>query len=145
QAVAESLAYAPESVETLLADAQAGASWRARLGIAEPSPQLNEAIHLIGRAVREITPPSGEPTFDALHIACCQERPVEQGLERLVRRVLRSTLEQLRTRQAHDIPGTTRILTSAKNRKDRSPVAETRFSTSLNLAGRAKRRLRTRR
>jgi hypothetical protein len=145
QAVAEALAYAPESVETLLADAQAGASWRARLGIAEPSPQLNEAIHLIGRAVREVTPPGGEPTFDALHIACCQERPVEQGLERLVRRVLRSTLEQLRTRQAHDIPGTKQILTSAENRKDRSPVTETRFSTSLNLAGRAKRRLRNRR
>jgi hypothetical protein len=130
QAVAEALAYAPESVETLLADAQAGASWRARLGIAEPSSQLNEAIHLICRAVREVTPPGGEPTFDALHIACCQERPVEQGLERLVRRVLRSTLEQLRTRQAHEIRGTRHILTNTENGNSRSLLTQRRLVVS---------------
>jgi hypothetical protein len=100
QALAEALAYAPECVEVLLADAQAGAPWRARFGIAEHSQQLSEAIYFMGKTVRAVAPPQGPPTLDALLISCREDRPGEQGLERLVRRVLRSTLEQLRIRQA---------------------------------------------
>jgi hypothetical protein len=124
QAVAEALAYAPESVETLLADAQAGAAWRVRFGIADPSPQLSEAICLIGRAVREVTPPGGQATFDALHILCSQNRPAERGLDNLVRRVLQSTLEQLRTRQAHEIPGIASILATPGNGNSPSSLTE---------------------
>jgi hypothetical protein len=102
QAVAEALAYAPECVEALLADAHAGAPWRAALRIAEPSQQLSEAIYFLGRAVRAVTPPAGVPTLDALQITCREARPGEHGLEMLVRRVLRSTLEQVRTRQAKE-------------------------------------------
>jgi hypothetical protein len=100
QAVAEALAYAPECVEPLLADARAGAPWRAALRIAEPSPQLSEAIRFMSQAVRAVTPAGREPTLDALHIPCRKGRPDEHGLEALVRRVLRSMLEQVRTRQA---------------------------------------------
>jgi hypothetical protein len=101
QALAEALAYAPECVEVLLADAHAGAPWRARFGIAEPPQQLNEAIHFMSQTVRAVAPPrGGGPTLDALLISCQEDRPAEQGLKRLVRSVLRSTLEQLRIRQA---------------------------------------------
>ena len=99
EAVAEALAYAPERVEALLADAQAGAPWRATLRIAEPSQQLSEAIHFMGRAVQAATPPGGAPTLDALLVSSREDRPCEQRIDWLVRRVLRSTLEQLRTRQ----------------------------------------------
>src|SRR5262249_37656506 len=100
QGVAEALAYAPGCIEPLLADAHAGAPWRAALRIAEPSRQLDEAIRCIGRAVRAAAPPGGAPTLDSMVISCREDRPDEQGLERLARRVLRSTLDQLRTRQA---------------------------------------------
>jgi hypothetical protein len=52
------------------------------------------------RAVRAVTPAGRESTLDALHIPCREDRPDEHGLEALVRRVLRSMLEQVRTRQA---------------------------------------------
>ncbi len=100
QAVAEVLAYAPQRVEALLAEAHAGAPWRSALGITEPSPQLSQALDFIGRAVQAVTPPQALPTLDSFHISCRDDRPEEHGIEILVRRVLRSTLEQLRHRQA---------------------------------------------
>ena len=103
QALAEALAYAPEYVEDLLADAQAGAPWRATFGIAEPAHQLSEAIHFMGRTVRAVAPQGYVPTLDAVLILCREDRPDEQGLKRLVRNVLRSTLEQLRTQQAAEV------------------------------------------
>jgi hypothetical protein len=103
EAVAETLAHAPECIETLLADANAGAGWRAELGITEPSQRLGEAIALLDRAVRAATPREGVAAFDALLSSCRENRPGEQRLDSLVRRVLRSTLEQLRTRRAADV------------------------------------------
>jgi hypothetical protein len=100
QAVAEALAYAPECVETLLANANASALWRAALRVAEPSQQLSEVLSSLGRAVQAVTPPGGTPTPDELLSSCREERLDEPGLDRLVRRVLRCTLEQLRTWQA---------------------------------------------
>jgi hypothetical protein len=100
QSLAEAVAYAPERVEVLLADAHAGAPWRSEFGIAEPSPQLSEALYSVGRAVQAVTPSGGTPTLDALLSSCREDRPEDPGLYRLVRRVLRSTLEQLRRRQA---------------------------------------------
>jgi hypothetical protein len=103
QALAEALAYAPESVEVLLADAQACAPWRATFGIAEPPQRLNEATRFMGETVRAVAPPRGAPTLDALLISCREDRPPELGLKRLVRAVLRSTLEQLCIRQATEV------------------------------------------
>ena len=94
QAVAEAVGHAPECIETLLDNAQAGAPWRAGLGIVEPSPRLSEAIDFIIRTVRAVALPGEAPTLDALLISAREDRPGEQGLERLARRVLRSTLEQ---------------------------------------------------
>jgi len=100
QAVAEALAHAPEYVETLFASAHLSAPWRAAMQLEEPSQQLDEALSSLRRAVQAVTPPGGTPTTDALLSYCREERLDERGLDRLLRRVLRSTLEQLRTRQA---------------------------------------------
>jgi hypothetical protein len=100
QAIAEALAHAPEYVETLLANANPNAPWRAALRVAEPSQRLSEAFASLGRAVQAVTPPGGMPTTGSLLSSCREERLEERGLDRLVRRVLRCTLEQLETRQA---------------------------------------------
>jgi hypothetical protein len=100
QALSEAVAFAPECIELLLADAHADAPWRAALGIAEPSRQLSEAITFMDRAVQAVTPADNTPTLDAL-LSWCRDQH-EQGLDGLVRRVLRSTLEQLITRQASE-------------------------------------------
>jgi hypothetical protein len=99
EGVAEVLANAPERMEPLMADAKAGAPWRAALRVADLSPRLSEAIDLLGRVVQEVAP-SGT-TFDSLIGSCQEHRPLpgEPGLESLVRRVLRSTLDQRRNRQ----------------------------------------------
>jgi hypothetical protein len=102
QAVAETLAYAPDRVLALLADARPGGRWRAALKIAEPPPQLSEAIEIIHQIVRTSMPPSGSTTLDELIAAASEDRPGETNLTRLVRGVLRSTLEQRRTRQARE-------------------------------------------
>jgi hypothetical protein len=102
QAVAETLAYAPDRVLALLADARPGGRWRAALNIAEPPPQLSEAIEIIDQIVRTSMPPSGSTTLDELIAAASEDRPGETNLTRLVRGVLRSTLEQRRTRQARE-------------------------------------------
>jgi hypothetical protein len=100
QSVAETLAYAPERVDSVVADARPGQRWREALKIAEPSPQLSEAINIIDQLSRKAMPASGTLTFDALVDAAGEESPGEENLARLVRGVLRSTLEQHRTRQA---------------------------------------------
>lgn len=100
QAVAETLSYAPEQVVNLVADARPGRSWRVALKLAEPSAQLSRAIDIIDEIVRTSTPPSGYLTSDALIAAVSEERPGEENLARLVRGILRSTLEQHSTRQA---------------------------------------------
>jgi hypothetical protein len=107
QALAEALAYAPECIEPLLADANPGAPWRAALRISEPSQQLSKAIRFLEHSVRAVTPADGMPTLDALLNSCIENLPREEGLEKLVGRVLRSTLEQLRTRPARDAQVTT--------------------------------------
>jgi hypothetical protein len=103
QAVAEALAYAPEQAPTLLAEAKAGAPWRLALGVAEPSTQLSEAIQCLNAVIGEATPPGSPPTFDAALASAREDRPGEARLEGLARRVLRSTLEQSRARQAKEV------------------------------------------
>jgi hypothetical protein len=52
--------------------------------------------------VRTTMPPSGPTTLDELIAAASEDLPGETNLSRLVRGVLRSTLEQRRTRQARE-------------------------------------------
>jgi hypothetical protein len=100
EAVAETLAHAPERIPAMVADARPGAAWRSELGIAEPSPQLGEAIESLNERIEAAARAGGTPTFDAVLVAAYEERSGEQTLGELVGSVLRSTLEQLRSRQA---------------------------------------------
>ena len=51
QAAAEALTFAPERIEAVVADARAGAPWRAELGIRQPSPLLQHSISTMFHAV----------------------------------------------------------------------------------------------
>jgi hypothetical protein len=99
EAVAQTLAQAPERIPALLADTRAGAAWRSGLGIADPSPQLDKAIASIGAVIDEATPAGGPPSFGAVLAASRETRAGEQPLDELVRSALRATLEQLVSRQ----------------------------------------------
>ena len=99
EGMAEALAYTPKRTQALLADARDGAPWRDAVGLPGPPARVTEAIDSIAQMLTAATPASGPPSFDALLIATRESRPDERPLDRLARRVLRSTLEQLRTRQ----------------------------------------------
>jgi hypothetical protein len=104
EALAEALADSPVRAKAVLAAAGPGAPWRPDLGIAEPSPRLSDAIDSIERELVAATPPGGALSLDALLLAVRDDddRPGESPLDRLARRVLRSTLEQFCTRQAEE-------------------------------------------
>jgi hypothetical protein len=93
EALAEALVSAPDCLEAVLADARTGAPWRAALGIAEPSAQLNEAIETMSHAVRAAAVTDPVPTAEALMVALRDVPPGERGPHGLSRRVLRSTLD----------------------------------------------------
>jgi hypothetical protein len=97
QALAEAVESAPDRVEDVLADAPAGAPWRAELGIAEPSTALGEAFAAITRATREVPATESTPMLDSFIPALDGARD-EEGIDRLARKVLRSALEQRRFR-----------------------------------------------
>ena len=98
QAVAEALAYAPDCVEPLLADVRGANPWRAKLGIPEPSEQLDDALHFLERAV--LLDAANPPILEAVLMSCCEPRPAEDGLDTFVRRVLRLAIEQIHARRA---------------------------------------------
>jgi hypothetical protein len=100
EAAAETLAQAPERIQALVADARPGAAWRSELGIAEPSPQLGEAIGSLDEKLQTASQASETSPFDAALEAASTNGAVEQTLGELVDSVLRSTLEQHRSRQA---------------------------------------------
>jgi hypothetical protein len=99
EAAAETLANAPERIPALVADARPGAAWRSELGIAEPSPQLGEAIESLNEKLQAAARASGTPAFDAALVAASEDRSGEQTLGELVDSVLRSTFEQHSSRQ----------------------------------------------
>jgi hypothetical protein len=103
QTLAEALAYAPDHIESLLAEARGATPWRARLGIPEPSEQLDDALHFLERAV--LLAAANPPTLETMHISCCESRPAASELDIFVRRVLRSAIEQVRARQAQGCCG----------------------------------------
>ena len=78
EGVAEAAAYAPERIDLLLAAAGAGATWRAELGLPEPSPRLADAIESLGRVVRSAPPPAGTARFDALLTAADEKHLATQ-------------------------------------------------------------------
>src|SRR5262249_2988785 len=56
EGAAEALAHAPERAEAVVADARAGADWRPRLGLPEPSERVIDAIDCLQKAVRAAPP-----------------------------------------------------------------------------------------
>jgi hypothetical protein len=87
------------------ADALPGAPWRAGFQLPEPSPPLNDAIHNMLSTVLTATPADGKPSPDALLAAIRDSQPGEPGTDTMTRLVLRSALEQRRTKQAIDQAG----------------------------------------
>jgi hypothetical protein len=63
EAVAETLAHAPERIPAVLADARPGAAWRSALGIAGPSPQLDRAIAFLSAVIEGAAPADDPPSF----------------------------------------------------------------------------------
>ena len=97
EGVSEAAAYAPR-VDALLAEAHPAETWRGELGLAEPPPRLSDALDSLTRLVGGATAPAGARLFDALLAEAGEEHPGEATLDRLVRRVLLSMLEERATR-----------------------------------------------
>jgi hypothetical protein len=57
---------------------------------------LSQAIYFVSQAVRGASQ-NGNLDLDVLHISLLEDRLSEDALDSLARRVLRSTLEQVRT------------------------------------------------
>ena len=86
EGVSEAAAYAPERIDQLLAAARPGATWRAELGLPEPSPRLADAIVSLGRIARAAPLPAGGSLFDALLATANHDHPSETDLDQVVRR-----------------------------------------------------------
>ena len=99
EAVADALAFAPEQLEAVRADALADAPWRAELGLPKPSGELNQAISRMFREARTAMDTGREPPLDAVILAVRATHVGSPGLDQLVCRVLRSAVEQRRNRR----------------------------------------------
>jgi hypothetical protein len=99
EGVSEAAAHAPERIDALLAEARAGATWRAELGLPVPSSRLSEALDSLAGLVGAATAQVAASAFDALLTQAGEDRVGEGILERLARRVLLSMLEERATRQ----------------------------------------------
>jgi hypothetical protein len=99
ESIAEGLAEAPGHAEQLLAEAQADASWRAAFRIPAPSRPLADALASVGRMLEAAASPGDTATFDAVLTEVREPAPGEGRLDQIARRVLRSTLEQVRSQQ----------------------------------------------
>jgi hypothetical protein len=98
EAVAEAVDCAPERIGSVLADTRPGASWRAELGIPEPSADLARSFDSFTDAVTAAA--EREPSLDELIAELSAEKPGEQRVERFARQSLRTALEQRHTREA---------------------------------------------
>jgi hypothetical protein len=105
EGVSDAAAYAPEHIDPLLAGARPGATWRAELGLPEPSPRLADAIESLARLVRAAPFRARASSFDALLTAASEDHPGETNLDQVVRRTLLSMLEERRTRQPTEASG----------------------------------------
>jgi hypothetical protein len=102
EAITEALAHAPAHTPAVFSTARPGASWRSELGLEEPTPRLSEAIDSMERALSAAVPPGAAPSLDALLLLVRDSEPGESALDSVARSVLRSTIEQLCTRQAEE-------------------------------------------
>jgi hypothetical protein len=96
EAMAEALAMAPESIDALTADAEAGASWRNELRLCQPSPPLQRAISRVARIARAAVTAPGDSPLDSALLAAASSEPDEPVLGGLARAVLQSALQQRR-------------------------------------------------
>jgi hypothetical protein len=99
EAFAESLAFAPTSIEALAADAQEGTSWRQELGICKPSPLLRRSISCVAQNARAAVAAGGTVLTDTALLAADDSQPGDSAVEGLALAVLRSALRQRRARQ----------------------------------------------
>jgi hypothetical protein len=106
EGVSEAAAYAPQRIDALLAEARAGATWRAELGLPQPSPPLSDALTSLERLVCAAPTPTGTPLFDELLTDAAEYHRAEGTLDRLVRRVLLSMLEERATRRPEQAKST---------------------------------------
>jgi hypothetical protein len=102
EALAEALAFAPERVEAVSAEAHAGALWRAELGIQGPSSRLDQAVGLVDEVIRAAKIADAPPAPDAVLAAIAKGRPSEPRLARLAHLALRAAIEQRQARRAAD-------------------------------------------
>jgi hypothetical protein len=99
EGAAEALAHVPERAAAVVADAGAGAGWRATLGLPEPSEPIIGAIDCLEKTVRATSSLSGEPpSLKEMVSALRGDPPDETDLQGLVRRVLAAMLEERATR-----------------------------------------------
>lgn len=97
QAVAEAVSAAPDAVQRVLDDAGDSAPWRAALNLPAPSARLTEAFATLEDLVRAGSS-DGVPTAAALFAqAATASADDDPDVAQLVRRVLRSTLDQRRS------------------------------------------------
>jgi hypothetical protein len=111
EALAETLAVAPNRIETLAADAQAGAPWRSDLRICEPSASLRHAISGIFQAAQTTAATAGHSPPDTALLEAHGTEPGQPPLDRLARATLLSALQQRQARQADQgrDPGTSSL------------------------------------
>lgn len=102
EALAEALAVAPERVEAVSAEAHAGALWRAELGLPDPDPRLDQAIHVMDEVIRDARIADAPPTPDAVLAVIVDRRLSESRLSRLAGLAPRAAVEQRQTRRALD-------------------------------------------
>jgi hypothetical protein len=99
EAVAEALAHGPDRLAAVLADARPDAPWRTALRLAQPGARLGDAIDSLRRFVVANASGNEAPAYDALLAAADDEAGDEKPLDRMVRRALRSMLEERQTRR----------------------------------------------
>ena len=106
EALADALTFAPQRLAEVAAEADAGADWRTALEIARPSPELDQALALIARAVQRATAADGDTSLDALLDDVRTPQPDESTSQRLARSAIRSAVEQRQTRTLQTTPNT---------------------------------------
>jgi hypothetical protein len=98
EGIVEALVYAPNKAMSLLDQARPGTLWRKELGLPEPSPQLQQAFDAINETITAATRPGESPTLEAVLLVTQNDKPNQGPVDQLARRVLRATLDQLRSR-----------------------------------------------
>ncbi len=99
EAIAEALVFAPQSAERLISAAGEGAPWRLSLNLAALSPQLADALRSMANAIRAAITIDPIDPVSAILVSCGIGPESESEIGRLSCLVMRSALEQLRTRQ----------------------------------------------